>query len=278
MYGSTLRKGDIMSIISTLAEKMLESQSFEYQSINEAKATIEHAYRNKTLCITYDKLSLFIYSHNLTQRQYWILGQHLNKWFDTHNNEAQKMRIEYGILFQYALLHPEFQQANIIKELRPDFIVKLNGKNIGIEVTRLEKESDNIASKIISEHTKPGMKANEILAIAFRKHGSKVKEYEIIELEKDVFAIHHIESMLISANEFVGKIEKKILKYRGIARNFDEFIVLCNAQKGITITSESDAKNMIDEVLVRQPDVDMNIAVMYIASNGALTSTEYSPD
>lgn len=213
-----------MSILANLAEQMINSQSFEYNCFNDAATTIERPFRTKMLRITYDRLSLFIYNHNLTRKQYWLLGKSLEKWLDIHNSDAQKKRIEYGILFQYALLHPKFQQARVVKEEQPDFIVEFKGETIGIEVTRLEKESDNVMSKIISEHAKPGMKANEILAEAFKKHGNKVKEYEIIELENGVFAIHHIESMLISADMFVKQIEKKLEKYKLLHQGLINFL------------------------------------------------------
>jgi len=266
-----------MSIISKLATQMITTQNFSFESFSKAVAAVKHPYRKKTLEITYDRLSLFIYSHNLTARQYHELGKKLSSWETSHNSEDQKKRIEYGILFQYALLHPEYQQAHILKSIRPDFVVELNGKTIGIEITRLEKESDNIMSKIISIHNKPGMKANEILAIAFNKHGEKTKEYEILELEEDVFAIHHIESMLISDDEFIDQIDRKIEKYKAMVPSYDKFILLCSAQKGITVTSESNAVNLINSVLEKNPGV-MNIAVLYLSAQNILHCTEYDSD
>jgi hypothetical protein len=267
-----------MNIIACLAERILESQSFEYNSFNDAIAIVEHPFRTKTLRIKYDRFSLNIYNHNLTSKQYWTLGKSLNKWLDSHNSEAQKKRIEYGILKQYALVHPEFLQARVEKAERPDFVLELDGQTIGIEVTRLERESDSIMTKIISEYNKPGMRANEILDIAFKKHGCKAKEYRLLEFEEGAIAIQHVDNMLISSDVFVDQIIRKIEKYRLLAPKFDKFIILCNAQKGITITSENDALNMINDILGKSPDFKVNIAIMYLTAGNELQCVEHCPD
>lgn len=265
-----------MGIIENIADKMVENQSFKLISFNEARATIEQPFRTKTLSITYDRLSLCIYEHNLTRRQYRELGNSLRKWLESHNSEEKKARIEYGILFHYILLHPELGSAHISKEVRPDFIIEAEGKTIGIEVTRLEKESDNIMTHIISNYVKPGLKANEILAMAFKHHGYKAYEYELLEFDNNVVAIRHIERMLISTFEFVDMIGKKIEKYKTIAQNFDKFIILCNAQHGITITTEKDALNLIEDAIEKFSDHNMNIAILYYSSNRGLQCTEYT--
>jgi len=264
-----------MSIISDLANAMVKSQSFDFNSFQEAKATVEHKYRGKTLSITYDRLSLFIYSKNLTALQYWRLGRALRAWLTNHNNEDHKKRIEYGILFQYAVLHPEYQHAQITKSVRPDFVVELDGEIIGIEVTRLEKESDSIMSRILDDLYKPGMKPNEVIDLAFKKHGYKALEYKITEFQKDVLAIQHIDDMLITTEGFVDIIGRKINKYKDKSPEFDKFIVLCNAQHGITITSETDANNLLEDTFEVYSKPEMNIAVMYLSQNNTLQCAEY---
>lgn len=265
-----------MSIISDLANDMVKSQSFEFNSFQEAKATVEHVCRGKVLRITYDRLSLFIYSKNLSALQYWRLGRALRAWLTSHNNEDHKKRIEYGILFQYAALHPEYQSASITKSERPDFIVKLEGETIGIEVTRLEKESDSVMSKILEDIYKPGMKPNEVMDLAFKKHGYKAREYKVTEVQKDVLAIQHIDDMLISTEAFVDIIGKKINKYNDKASKFDKFLVLCNAQHGITITSENDANNLLNDTFENYSKPNMNIAVLFLNQNNTLECVEYN--
>lgn len=259
-----------MNIMKTLADQMIASQSFGFKSFQEAVATVEHQFRDKMLRITYDRLSMCIYSHNLTAKQFFTLKKNMNHWLLKHYSEDQKLRIEYGILFHYALLFPEFQNAQISKNLHPDFILSFGEQTIGVEVTRLEKDSDNIQTRILSENYKPGMTANEVFAKAFSKHGRKVREYEIFEINNEHVAIRHIESMLIIDDIFVKQIEVKIKKYNALAASFDKFILLCNAQTGITITSEDDARNMLDKVFEMYPDSRITIAVLFLNSNNVL--------
>lgn len=265
-----------MSIISSLAEKMVEGQSFGFTSFDEAKETINQKCGDKELSITYDRLSLYIYSHNLTPIQFKMLEMPLRVWLEKHNNEEQKSRIEYATLFLYSQIHPELQGAKIVKTLHPDFVVNLDGVSIGIEVTQLEKQSDSVMSKIISDLYRPGMKPNEVLALAFKKHGFKAREYSIVELQQDVLAFQHTEDMQITNAEFVKMIGKKLVKYKNQASEFDKFIVLCKAQYGITITGERDADNLICDVIEEFPDPKMNIAVLYIGERSIFQCAEYS--
>ena len=265
-----------MDIISSLADKMVKGQSFDFKSFNDAKETIVDIYEDKELYIIYDRLSLLIYSHNLTPHQFRMLDMPLKTWLKSHNNEDQKLRIEYGILLQYALLFPEYQHAQITKSLQPDFIVTLGGKTIGIEVTRLEKETDSVMSKILFDIYKPGMKPNEVMDLAFKKHGYKALEYEVTEAQKDVLAIQHIDNMLITNEAFVDIIGKKITKYRDKALEFDEFLILCNAQHGITITSASNANNLLNDTFKVYSKPNMNIAVLFLSQNNTLECVEYN--
>jgi hypothetical protein len=255
-----------MNAISVLADKMISSQSFDYESFDEAKAIAEVKEQNKSLFIEYDRLSLCVYAHNLSNVQYWRTGQYLNKWLKTHDNDNQKLRIEYGIFFHYALLRPEFLNAQIKKNLHPDFIARLNGKTIGIEVTRLEKECDNLATKILHDIYKPGMKPNEVLELAFKKHGFKAKKYQILECG-NVLGIQHIDDMLITRDAFVSMITRKIDKYETRADQFDTLIILCSAQHGITITSEEDASNLIRETIENRPSTKLKFAVLYCSQS-----------
>lgn len=267
--------GTFLNIICSLAKQMVDNQSFSFGSFQDAKAKVEHKYRNNSLYIEYDRLSLYIYHHNLTARQYHELGIQLSNLFSYRTIEDKKTRIEYLILFQYLKFHPEYMLAHIAKSLHPDFTLDLDGQTVGIEVTRLEKAADNIMSKIISKRNKPGMKANEVLAAAFKDHGEKIKEYEVFEIAENVLAIHHIESMLISNDEFVKRIGDKIEKYRNLAYSFDRFIILCNAQVGITITSEADATRMLLELNNMCSNIQMTIAVLYL-DNNTLCLSEHS--
>lgn len=264
-----------MDIVSIFAQRMIESQSFSYMSFSEAKYTIELEEEDKKLFITYDRLSLHIYAHNLTPLQYRMLDEPLRAWLDSHSNEDNKKRIEYGILLQYAELHSAYHFAKITKCERPDFHIEMNGESIGIEVTRLEKESDNISSKILNDSYKKGMKANEVIRNAFKKHGYKALEYRVLELKDDAIAIQHIDNMLITNDRFVELIGKKIEKYRDTVRNFNRFIVLCNAQHGITITSDTDARNLIDDTIKTFAKPNMNIAVLFETQSNKLQCAEY---
>lgn len=256
-----------MDVIKNIAEQMLVSQSFEYNSFREAMATIEQEHGEEKLYVKYDRLSLCVYEHNLTSQQYWLLGEALDVWYSSSNSEMQKERIEYAILCQYATIHPEYLEAQVKKTDRPDFTVNLNDETIGIEITRLEKQCDNVMTRIISDCVKPGMTTSEIYAAAFKKHGYKANEYMYTDFGDDCFAIQHNDDMLISTDDLATQIETKIEKYRSIASGFDKFIVLCNAQLGIAITSRYDAQNLIDRVLQNYTNLKMSFAVIYLTAD-----------
>lgn len=174
----------VESNIEELANKILEQQSFKIPSFREAKMTITV---QKHYC-TFDRISLCVYSHNLSSEEHYAFGNILTQKFESpHSREEQKTRIEYGVLFHLIILQNIYTDFIITKQERPDFELIGNKKEkIGIEVTEFTTERDSVISRISKQNFGKGFSALELKDVAIKTHGSKAKDYEYYDLGNSI--------------------------------------------------------------------------------------------
>lgn len=235
-------------LLKSLAQKILKSQSFSFSTFAEAKKALYLKCSSEKIKYVYDRLSLCVYRHNLSGKDFSILSSALSTGFHERDSEQQKRRLEYGTLFHYYQFHKEFKNAEIAMNLHPDFVLTINNRNIGIEITELTTPKDKVLARIATENFGKGLRAQVIHKNATAKHGIKANYYEYMQVG-DTVAVG-IGSFDVNRKKelFAEQIFGKYKKYAEVSKQYDDFIILCNAQHGICITSRYDAEDVFNQV------------------------------
>lgn len=237
--------------IEQIADKMLTMHSFDFSSFKDAKETVSS--QGGQCC--FDKLSLCIYSHNLNSDEYFELGRILDsKYGKQFHKEDQKARREYATLFHLMETHEYYANMKITKKTRPDF--ELSGcKRIGIEVTRLTTDQDQVLATISRQNFGQGLSVEEIRKRAIKDHGSKADNYKYLDLDGTIAV--GIESFDVSERhqQYADEIVKKYNLYKGQFHLYDEFAVLCDGQESTCLTTEKDSEAVLTLAKNRIPDM-----------------------
>ena len=258
------------------AEYIVRSQSFNFDSFEDARLALNAIIDGKTHIYEYDRLSFCIYSHDFLQHDYRILGKLLEKWRENVDKESIKTREEYAALFHYAKLASTYQHCKIIKTARPDFTLEIDNKRVGIEVTRLIAEEYTVLHKIAKEREQAIESADLLKRIAIGEHGEKAKKYNYYQLKHGVA----VGLALVDVNErkavYAKKIDHNISLYIEKLEAFDDFLILCDAQHGIEITSKSDAQDVLSQVLDVSGTRPITVLILYVNSsdNHAVNSSD----
>ena len=239
------------SSIEELANQVLEQQSFKIPSFREAKTTISV---QKYYC-TFDRISLCVYSHNLSSEEYYAFGNILTQKFEAnHSREEQKTRTEYGVLFHLIILQNIYTDFIITKQERPDFILNGNkNEKIGIEVTEFTTERDSVISRISKQNFRKGFSALELKDIAFKTHGSKAKDYEYYDLGNSIAIGTGLINVIDQHKKYADEIIKKFNKYKTSFSLYDKFIVLCNGQHSMCLSSFDDSASIVSLAKEKEP-------------------------
>ena len=239
-----------MDIIANLAKQIVNAQSFDFQTFQDAKMTLDiHG-----MHYSFDRLSLCEYSHNLSPDEHASLSKHITQLFEaTHTREEQKTRVEYGTLFHLIVLQNLYSNYRITKETRPDFVL-CGPRKIGIEITEFTTEQDSVMSRIAKENFGKGLSALEIEANA-KRHGAKANEYQYYDLNGSAAIASGMYDTSVKHMKYADIITQKFIKYKQDFPLYDEFVVLCNAQHSMCMSSERDsaavvafAKNKVPEL------------------------------
>ncbi len=237
--GSIERTAALNELYSTI----IELHSFSYKTLSDAK---------KTICISdldycFDALSLCTYHHNLSEDENNYLVKKLKTYCaDQCGKEANKERGERAILFHYlqADFSSPFRSYEITKETQPDFIL-YGEKTIGVEVVELTTPYDKVLYKISLHNFGENKSSEQIKADAEIEHGEKAKGYTYTDID----GIACIGTQMFNVDErkqhFAEQIAKKYEKYRDKISMFDEFIILCDAQLRVEMSSEYDLSDVI---------------------------------
>lgn len=229
--------------INNIFNAIIELHSFMYTSLPEAKKTI----RIDGLEYCFDALSLCFYHHNLNDIQYRKLVSQLNHYYESHySNEDNKERLERARLFHYLNCDKSCKYYNytIKKELRPDFVLT-GEKQIGIEVVELTTEYDKVYDKILKQARGSEKNAIQIYNIVKEKHGLKVNDYYYSTLSNTVYIGTKTKDITGNKERFARQIFNKYVKYQNDIKQFDDFIILCDAQQCIEVTSYEDIEDII---------------------------------
>ena len=260
--------------LESLADQILEQHSFKYKTFSDARLSISIKSQH-SVNYTFDRLSLCVYSDNLDTESRNYLYRILSKRYCQYPREDQKMREEYAVLNQFMRLYKRLSSYKIEKEVRPDFV--LTGKEtVGVEVVRLTTHQDGVLAAISRENFGLGKTAAEIKQSAIAKHGEKATHYSYWNLGNATAIgrnnINISEEKVFYAQEIIRKFKL----YEEKLREFDEFIVLCDAQRSVALLTEED----VDEVVSIAGQMDgridkLNICILYSDTSGQLKLKEY---
>lgn len=228
-----------------VADRINENMSFDFANFKDAVMTIT-VDAEPEISITFDRLSMRIYSHNLQKEEFSYVTTRLrNRYMNTHSRDEQKTRIEYDVLFDYCLLKPEYASYVITKEIRPDFIAS-GARTVGIEVTEFTTEVDSVMAAISNQNFGQGKTAKEIHEIARLRHGSKADRYSYKMVAGSATIGTYTFNVRSKQQIYADEIIKKYHKYCNDFGKYDEFIVLCDARCTISVTSFWDSKDVIE--------------------------------
>lgn len=246
----------LREMLEKITDEMIENFSFDYKYFNDAKKKISV----DEIFIEYDAMTLDIYKTNLKNDDkhelYRIIREKVK-----FNTEAAKERSERLILKKFIEVNNQYYDWEIEKTERPDFILKKQNKRIGIEVTTFITEYEAVCHRIISDKTISRKSVEEYKSDAIKKHGAKANKYTygiingVRTLSTGTMDINY------NKNCFVDIVNKKFIKYSGVALNYDKFIVLCYSN-GIEIINEYDVKSFFD-LIDRTIKRNISVGLLY---------------
>lgn len=253
---------DSTMCITIMAQDFINSHSFDYSSFSEAKNILSYTIGSCEKIIIYDRLSLCIYSRNLLHEEYRQFSQEVSSFYNPPNNDYEKCRTEYAKLFFYHWCKPKLSDYTITKTERPDFLLQKGSHSIGIEVTQLTTPYEKVMGRI-SLLSEKGLTAEELKLKAIAKHGQKANNYHYYYFgDKAEVGTHTLRPDKIRELH-VQQIIDKYKDNENKIKNYSDFIILCDAQDGITYTSKrdiADLQGMLTQYLFNTP---FSLAIMW---------------
>lgn len=254
--------------IQTLAHSINELQSFEYESFGKAKYDLVYGDAK----IVVDRITLYFYNHTLSPEVYSELSSKLqNEFEEAHTREELKERKEYLSLLKFFEAAKISHDTKIKKQERPDFVISVGDKRVGVEVTSLSSKDDNQLKTIAKKNFGKGMSAEDLKNAAYENYKSASQRFCYWEINGSSCIGRPMFNIEDDKREFASTIIKKYHKYNRDFEDFDCFIVLCDAMETITVTDEHDADEIINIAFSEEPQMHgFDIAIMYEDDNGRI--------
>ncbi len=255
--------------INELANLIIELHSFHYRTLDEAKKVISVG--NLEYC--FDALSLQPYYHNLTEEYESMINQSINEFLESiRTPEEQKERKERESLFYYLQDDScQYKSYEIQKTIRPDFQL-IGEKTVGVEVVELTLQTYKVLQRISKENLGKGKSIKQIRKDAICKHGEKAREYRY----DDSDGLKSIGTELISSHYAIGQYAKQIIekmvKYKTIGNQFDDFLVLCDARYIVEISNEENLKE-VAKLVYSNDDLNLEIRIIILWEDGEIVRT-----
>lgn len=248
-------------LIDTLSQTILQNHSFDFRTFAEAKQTI--TMDGGRIQYTYDRLSLVVLNHTLSDEEYTYLGKKLqNDYHNLFSREDQKQRSEYAVLQCFISFNSELSDYSIQKETRPDFVL-LGKQRIGIEVTEFTTQADSVLAAICNQNYGKGLSAQEIKSNAITQHGQKAKIYHYHENNGKVMIGSGLQNLGCNREIYADEIVKKYNKYKDEFQHYDKFIVLCDARWVLGITSEWEVNDVIEKAKESCEMSNFTVCILY---------------
>ncbi len=221
----------------------------------------------------YDSSNGLIVEHNLPEKEFEVFCKSFKKYIKK-GEEFIKERIERVSLYHF-LIAAKISDCFIEKTKRPDFIINLDNKIIGVEVTKLTTKKDEIMSKISNLVSGKKLTPIEMKNEAKRKFKYDYNKYEYYSYEGHSAISSGLSDTRFYLEKYVEIIDNKILKYERDANRFDKLLILCDGIESAGISSEEQCKRLI----FKSEDSykgDLFISVLYMNSDHQLLLYEES--
>lgn len=261
------------SDIIELANMISSQQSFDYETFEKAKATQKAGRLN----CEFDRMTLYIYSHNLTADEYELLKSLLRAKLSELNRENQKKISEYDALLAYLQYKTDYIGSAIQKCVQPDFCLSNGIVNVGIEITQFTTEQESVQMAIARQNFGRGKRAKEIQENARKMHGTKANEYKYFDIDGTAIIQSGLFDCSSRKYKYADEIKKKYDIYNGQFDKFNHFILLCDGRLATCLSYKKDSDDIIKIVKEKMPhNTGFNVAILRRDSNYTLEVDEYS--
>lgn len=218
--------------------------------IHKSEGRIEDTFQK----IHFDGKTFLLNIYNLRVRRGNMTKEEARRWNVTILNEVKKDRNLYKEIREFNQVFQLFNRfgikTGIIKKHEsPDFIIQRNGKEIGIEITKIFVGNDWIAEKI-SEEIK-----------AFKKRKKEIDVYDrYVKFRSRIVTFHIREGIVIAPNtnnkitidEYIVEIKNKIFeKIRKLIDDYticDENIIFVEIASPLYFTEKNDINKLNEEM------------------------------
>lgn len=181
-----------------------------------------------------------------------------------NKREEEKEATEREILETYIRTTGITAPITVTKAVQPDYILSYsNNLQIGVEITRMTTETDEVMKTIMRENHKTEENAKKIKRDAIEKHGQKASVYDYYRICGKFAMGSPVFNVGEKKKRFAEIVGKKYNKYKSQIQYYHEFIVLCDARFGIEISSDYDADDVfavIDQMGITEP---FTVAILY---------------
>ena len=257
------------SDIEHIAQEMIENQSLDFNSFEDAKCVINYS----TYHIEYDRITFHVYRNksNITQEEMYLLGIAIKELLHEMplDKEINKAREEYNILLQYALRYNEYMSANIKKTCQPDFKVYLNFSKVGIEITEFTNAESKIMTKALDDNLIKHNAIEESQHNIEKKYGKSAKEISChYDSDRNIIVQSSIHNFTEEKRKYAEQVINKYETYKNQIPQYDEFIIMCDASGSFAFTRDSDIEDVfaaLDDYLYNK--VSVTVAIMTYPSN-----------
>lgn len=241
------KNGEMMTVFEKISDKLIASQSFDFDNFKNARVLKMFG----DYQIEYDRITLCIYKSNLNVEEFDELSKLLKNKIKAFEKEKLKQRNESVALLHY-MEYINDTTTKFSKAVRPDFILNLYDKKVGIEITRFITKEDAVIHRIMdSDYSNSCQSSEELREESIRRHGKTAEQFNYYKTGK----IRGIGGAVFMPEKrhktFADKVIIKYKKYKNSIKDFDEFIILCDADDDMSITCLGDLSE-IEELIKKE--------------------------
>ena len=172
----------------------------------------------------------------------FFLGGKYEKKF---KRETQKARLEYDALFRMITVSGRYNEMRIIKQIQPDFVLEAGNEKIGVEVTEFTTPQDKVMNVISKKNFGMGKTIDVIKKDAIKEHGSKASEYEYFQLDATNVVGRPMFNVVEQHKWYAREVVKKFEIYKGSFAQYSEFVILCDGQHSMCLSSKYDSEAIL---------------------------------
>ena len=189
---------------------------------------------------------LVMWDMYFSKTEWHELGAELHRLITPKNNDWLKCRNEYRILFVYMCCNHIDEKTLIKKGETPDFILFINDKRVGIEITELtqavQRQAGRMADVIHFEGTSsPKLRSFRLSGFEVIPSSSTRGIYYCRQNNADV----QLEKAFVDNVEL---IKKKLRQYKVRPNLLDDMIIVCDATRSLHITAKHECEQLFESL------------------------------